>query len=237
MTRNLKLENIILIFSQHLEYSHGTATLEKKLNVAVDFMMRVTDDEQSVEIFSAALKVWKWNKSEWTRCSLRSLVRQSFWSDITKWTLWCCVLCFFMGYLVDLGFWKGSSRKQLYNVGAERHQNKCCLSLLVAMLVDLSPPHLNYRLNYTTTTEWIVRKLSTDSDAVGWIQQTLEICWWVSSTTTARFVILREIGWMVIKFKSVNSSSSAIIRSKWSSVHLQHLQHSHQPQLNLSNAN
>lgn len=56
MTRNLKLENIILIFSQHLGYGHGTATSEKKRNAAVDFMMRVNDDEQSVEIFSAALK-------------------------------------------------------------------------------------------------------------------------------------------------------------------------------------
>lgn len=130
MTRNLKLENIILIFSQHLEYGHGTATSEKKLNVAVDFMMRVTDDEQSVEIFSAALKVWKWNKSEWTRCSLRSLVRQSFWSDITKWTLWCCVLCFFMGYLVDFGILKRKQQKATLQCGS-REASKQVLSVSV----------------------------------------------------------------------------------------------------------
>lgn len=162
MTRNLKLENIILIFSQHLEYSHGTATSEKKLNVAVDFMMRVTDDEQSVEIFSAALKVWKWNKSEWTRCSLRSLVRQSFWSDITKWTLWCCVLCFFMGYLVDFGILERKQQKATLQCGS-REASKQVLSVSVGGNVGRSVApslelqielHNNYWMDCKETFYW-----------------------------------------------------------------------------------
>lgn len=147
------------------------------------------------------------------------------------------VLCivFLHGLFGGFGILERKQQKATLQCGS-REASKQVLSVSVGGNVGRSvAPSLELQIELHNN--WIVRKLSTDSDAVGWIQQTLEICWWVSSTTTARFVILREIGWMVIKFKSVNSSSSAIIRSKWSSVHLQHLQHSHQPQLNLSNAN
>lgn len=181
-------------------------------------------------LFSSS-QVWKWNKSEWTPCSFRSLVRHNKMDPV--------VLCivFLHGLFGGFGILERKQLKGTLQCGT-REASKQVLSVSVSGSVGRSvPPHLNYRLNYTTTTEWIVRKLSTDSDAGGWIQQTLEISWWVSSTTTTRFVILREIGWSW----NLNPSTPLLAPSSGQNYHLskylQHLQHSHQPPLNLSNAN
>lgn len=94
-------------------------------------MMRVSSYEQSVETFSTFSTAFE-SESEINQSELdvhSSVWSDSFWSDITKWTLWCCVLCF---YIVLFGGFGGilESKQQKATIQCKTrekmHQSKCC---------------------------------------------------------------------------------------------------------------
>lgn len=81
-------------------HSSSATVMEQWLYGAGNFMTRVSGFEQSAETFAIdhSLEFWAptWNKSKWTWSSIKCL------SDITKQTLRCCGLCFYI--LLFCGF-------------------------------------------------------------------------------------------------------------------------------------